>query len=228
MRFVLFSDTHGKHDKIVVPDGDVLIYSGDMCTTGSVGQVTSFNYFLDKLPHKHKIIVAGNHDKCFEAYDPHTLLNNGVSYLCDKEMKLKISATEYLTVYGTPWTPQFYNWAFMLPRDGEALRKKWRSIPIDIDILISHGPPYGILDSYPSMFRGVEINEVVGCKLLKERINNLLQLKLHVFGHIHASYGYRQVHDTVFVNACICDEEYKPVNRPLVFDYIDGLFQYVS
>jgi Icc-related predicted phosphoesterase len=116
---------------------------------------------------------------------------------------------EGLTVYGSPWQPEFGSWAFNLPR-GHQLRNKWRLIPPNTDILVTHGPPKGILDMTP---RG----ESVGCEDLRHRLGAIAP-KLHVFGHVHRGYGETAQADTHFVNASICDESYKPVNPPVVVE----------
>ena len=117
---------------------------------------------------------------------------------------------EGIKVWGSPWQPEFCNWAFNLPR-GYALARVWNQIPDDVQILITHTPPQGILDSQ---------NEegLTGCADLTARVEQLSNLKLHVFGHIHEGYGMRQLGHTLFVNACACDHQYRPVNPPIVVD----------
>ncbi len=86
-----------------------------------------------------------------------------------------------LKIYGSPWQPEFYNWAFNLPI-GPKLQEKWQAIPTEVDILITHGPPKGIRDKAPSGYD-------CGCPLLREEIMNRIKPRLHVFGHIHDGYG---------------------------------------
>lgn len=233
MRFIIISDTHKKHKKINIPDGDVLIVCGDICTTGTAGQIVQFSYFIGMLPHKHKILIPGNHDKAFRSMGPHGLLPNGVSYLCDSQMRIKVEEGKYLNVYGMPWSPYIGDWEFMLPRDSAELERKCNNIPEDTDILITHCPPYHILDAIPVYDETDDVNENIigyvheGCKLLCKRVGEV-KLKLHVFGHIHESYGYKYSEDTLFVNASICDGMYEPNNKPFVVDYIDGKFNVVE
>ena len=66
LRFVAISDTHNKHADLVVPPGDVLIHAGDVTWGGTLAEVEAFNAWLGTLPHKHKIVVAGNHDFAFD------------------------------------------------------------------------------------------------------------------------------------------------------------------
>lgn len=221
-RIILLSDTHNAHDEIVVPDGDILIHAGDATNTGTAEEIAAFAGWFAKLPHRHKIFVAGNHDWLFETspLQAHQLLGNQLIYLQDSEIEI-----ENLKIYGSPWQPRFFDWAFNLTR-GQQLAAKWRLIPDDTNILITHGPPFEILDAAP---RGSLPDENVGCVDLLARIKELLpsnQLKLHAFGHIHHSYGgvekfaaeFNRKQGVYFANASNCDESYAPVNAPLVFD----------
>jgi Icc-related predicted phosphoesterase len=112
--------------------------------------------------------------------------------------------------YGSPWTPPFFNWAFMA--DETKIKKKWKLIPKDTDILITHGPAQGILDIIKM--------KSVGCQHLRERIEKINPC-LHVSGHIHFSNGVAMVKDTIYVNASICTEKYKPHQKPKVVDIIE-------
>ncbi len=120
--------------------------------------------------------------------------------------------------YGSPYQPEFFNWAFNLPR-GYALKQKWAQIPLDTNVLITHGPPYGMLDMVVDnkYNQGRDLHQ--GCEELIEKVIDLKDLKLHCFGHLHLNGGQKQTIDgKVFVNAAICDEAYNPVNKPIVVD----------
>jgi len=202
MRIVCISDTHGMIGMLDMPRGDVLIHAGDLSSRGRL------NEELQKLaafPHKHKLVIAGNHDWCFERDIADVVIPDGVTYLCDEE-----TIIDGVKFYGSPWQPEFGRWAFNLPR-GPALADKWAQIPEDTDVLITHGPPEGILDEvlYPA-------GEHVGCADLLERVR-IVRPKLHVFGHIHESYGVDFGEDTTFINASICTRKYFPENPPIVF-----------
>lgn len=205
MRIVCLSDTHGLHSSMNVPDADVLIHAGDLTRFGNLEDIQHFSVWLDGLPHRHKLVIAGNHDRLFES-NPHIaeLSLGNVTYLRDSGVTI-----DGVRFYGSPWQPEFYNWAFNLPR-GKALAEKWDDIPSDTDILITHGPPAGILD------RTKDGNQA-GCEDLLKRIREL-NLKLHVFGHIHEGYGQEKKGNTLFVNAAMCDRLYKAVNFPVVVD----------
>ncbi len=207
LRVVTISDTHALHRSIEVPDGDVLIHAGDITRSGDMNEVRDFNDFLGELPHPHKIVIAGNHDFCFER-EPEAAeaLLTGCTYLRDSSVRVR-----GLRVYGSPWQPWFFDWAFNLRR-GPEIREKWDLIPDDTDILVTHGPPYGILDR---TMRG----EAAGCRDLLETIVRV-KPGLHIFGHIHEGYGRYSDGQTVFVNASSCDFSYRPVN-PAVVEQIE-------
>jgi predicted phosphohydrolase len=208
-RIVCLSDTHNYGDEqIKAPDdGDILIHSGDATVRGSLPEVEEFLSWFAGLPHQYKIFVAGNHDWLYQIDNRLARIltaDFGVVYLQDSAVEI-----EGLKIYGSPWQPWFYDWAFNLPR-GAALADKWRLIPADTDILVTHGPPFGILDATPS-------GENVGCEDLLRRVEEIKPL-VHIFGHIHHGYGQTEKFGVKFVNASICDEDYSPANRPIVLD----------
>ncbi len=213
MRIVCLSDTHNCTDEIAVPDGDVLIHSGDATITGTVDEIRLFNRWFANLPHRHKIFVAGNHDWLFEKDNAaaRRLLDPSIMYLQDSPVEI-----DGLKIYGSPWQPRFFDWAFNLMR-GPELAEKWAMIPEDIDVLITHGPPHGVLDLVPR--KGWDEN--AGCEELRKRVEQIAavgQFKLHVFGHIHCGYGRHEEFAVKFVNASTCDEQYKPTQAPIVVD----------
>ncbi len=213
MRVVFISDTHNFHEKIAVPGGDLLIHSGDATTFGTPEQIEHFNAWFAGLPHSRKIFVAGNHDRLFETDNDRAraLLDDSIDYLQDSFVVIG-----GMKIYGSPWQPRFFDWAFNLQRGAE-MAAKWRLIPDDVEILITHGPPNGILDKVPRPFG----YENAGCEALRERVDELLpngRLKLHVFGHIHCGYGTKTSGGVRFVNASACTEVYKPTQAPIVFD----------
>jgi len=230
MRLVCISDTHSLHEGMFhkLPEGDVLIHAGDCTNVGKEFEVKEFvEWFQNIKGFDTKIFIAGNHDFAFERrLEPHhkgdydwlyhlineeNLSQSDVTYLEDNFMT--IESPEFsrpIKIYGSPWQPEFYNWAFNLPRQGDRLRFKWDSIPDDTDILITHGPPHGVRDFTPN-------NMQVGCELLRFRVEQFKPL-VHVFGHIHGAYGAAQIEDTLYVNASICTERYKPINKPIIIE----------
>jgi predicted phosphodiesterase len=203
VRIVAISDTHGLHAGLQVPEGDILIHAGDLTGYGELGQVGEVNAFLGGLPHRHKVVIAGNHDFCLERQprEARATLTNCI-YLQDAAVTLM-----GLHFYGSPWQPWFYDWAFNLQR-GPEIRAKWDLIPAGTDVLVTHGPPWGHGDL-------TDRGERVGCQDLLEAVRRV-RPALHLFGHIHEGYGLTREGGTVCVNASICDARYQPVNRPVV------------
>lgn len=209
MKLVLISDTHGKHDAVSVPDGDVLVHAGDMTMVGGKNEYRSFATWFAALPHRHKILIAGNHDFNIGYFKVECLpYVENIHYLENESVTIR-----GIKFYGSPITPRFGQWAFMLPRDSEEIRDCWSQIPEDTDVLITHGPPYGILDqSIP------HYSENVGCENLAERVLKLPNLKMHFFGHIHGSYGINVRDSACFGNGAMLDESYNFTGRkPLEF-----------
>lgn len=208
MRLVAMSDTHGKHAHVMVPDGDVLVHAGDATPNGKIVDVKKFAGWYGSLPHAHKIFVAGNHDFGFENEDQEKcrkiIRDNGITYLQDQACIIN-----GLKFYGSPWQPDFHNWAFNLPR-GTALKAVWNRIPLDTDVLITHGPPHGMMDR-------TEQGLNVGCMDLMLRLPDL-RLRAHIFGHIHEGYGIKVGLIATYVNASICTPAYNATNAPIVVD----------
>lgn len=213
-RIVFLSDTHNQHENIIVPDGDLLIHAGDATNYGTEVEVENFLSRYAYLPHLHKIFVAGNHDWLYENDNRRARLltaNHGIEYLQDSFTEI-----EGLKIYGSPWQPRFFDWAFNLNRGAE-MAEKWKLIPADIDILITHGPPHGILDEVPRQYW----TENTGCEELRKKVEEIAafgKLKVHVFGHIHCGYGTAENFGVKFINAANCDEAYNPTQPPVVVD----------
>ena len=205
MRLVLLSDTHGLHDHLLVPDGDVLIHAGDFTLHGDLAEVREFDNFLARMPHPHKLVIAGNHDFCFENNpdEARKLLRNAL-YLEDSGCEI---GGYYF--WGSPWQPWFMDMAFNLDSE-TALGKKWEAIPAATDVLITHTPPRGILDL-------TSLGEEVGCSALAQALQSH-DLLVHVFGHIHEGYGIYRHDTTTYVNACNCTLQYLPHQPPMVVD----------
>eukprot|EP00644_Phytophthora_capsici_P016078 jgi/Phyca11/8442/fgenesh1_pm.PHYCAscaffold_28_\ len=225
LRVVCISDTHAKHRNLKhIPDGDILLHCGDFTNRGTHDEIRDFNDWLVTLPHKHKIVIAGNHDVCMDpvAYDQHwnkafrhkvyndpsqsrVLLTN-CTYLEDSSRVI-----EGVKIYGSPVTPPIPGrpGAFNVAR-GSADQKHWAKVPTDVDILVTHGPPTGILDT-------TFTNLHVGSEALMEVVTRI-RPSFHVFGHIHEAYGATRVEKTVFVNAASSTLMGKPRHAPVVFD----------
>ena len=222
MKITFISDTHAKHNQVTssLPGGDVLIHAGDISNKGYRTEIQDFiKWFSTIENYTHKIFIAGNHDfSCQDevlAVQELLRLNPGSEYLYDDMFLIGDESADYddmVKVWGSPWQPEFYNWAFNLPRQGAELKEVWNMIPSDVDILITHGPPYGHLD-YVTYSK-----QNVGCELLRDRID-IIKPKIHVFGHIHSSYGYKFDGTTHFFNAAVLDERYNFTQKPLSVEW---------
>jgi predicted phosphohydrolase len=205
LRLVCLSDLHSLKPVFPIPEGDVLVIAGDVCGYGTLAEIKAFDAFLADLPHPHKLLIAGNHDWPFARVpDQAITLVRHATYLQDSGIDIN-----GIKFWGSPWQPEFCNWAFNLPR-GAPLTKVWAQIPNDVNVLITHGPPYGILDQVPG-------GEHVGCEELRQALQRV-RPKVHIFGHIHEGYGVLEQDGTVFVNASTCNERYRPINEPIVID----------
>ncbi len=210
MKIVCLSDTHNCNEQINVPDGDLLIHSGDATVRGAQTEVEDFLAWFSSLPHTHKIFVAGNHDWLYEKDNQQARFLTdkfGIEYLQDSSVKI-----EGLNIYGSPWQPRFFDWAFNLNR-GQELAEKWNMIPTQTDILITHGPPNGILDEVQRKYWV----ENTGCEELRKKVEEI-RPKLHIFGHIHCGYGQAEKFGVKFINASNCNESYEPINPPIVIE----------
>ena len=221
MKITLISDTHTKHQNLNsdLPGGDILIHSGDFMNSGyDKSDVTDFfDWFSSIKGYDKKIFIAGNHDRILENDPTWSTLTikdyPNLIYLQDEGYSIyDIEDDSSVKLYGSPWQPAFFNWAFNLPRNGEELKAKWDAIPSNTDILITHGPPFGYLD-IPG---GQSIR--VGCEMLRYRVDEL-KPKIHVFGHVHGGYGYYFNGHTHFFNASVLNERYKYTNKPFIFEW---------
>ncbi len=232
MKLVHISDTHGVHADLEMPEGDVLIHSGDWSnfpfngqdfrqyqewrsgqkgsvawkdgltkyekeTNGMRDETREFLKWMDKQPYKHKILVAGNHDgyaAAFETKFKDLVKDTSITYLQNSGVEI-----DGLKFWGSPFVPEFCGWWFMKER-GIAMKNLWDKIPVDTNILVTHGPAYDACDYVD------ELNPNVGCEDLAKRISDLKELVCHLFGHIHPSRGLDLSHSTkggpLSVNGC--------------------------
>jgi len=208
LKIVAISDTHGKHDELTKDlkgGGDIIVHGGDISNMGKSNEIYDFLQWFSSLNFTHKVFIAGNHDFGFEVMNDIApeYKEQGVIYLMDKMVEV-----QGLKIYGSPWQPRFFDWAFNVNR-GDAIAKKWEPIPADLDILITHGPLFGILDDTQTGMR-------VGCEELYKKVMEV-KPKVHVCGHIHYGYGMKITDDTVFINAASLGENYEYRNKPVTF-----------
>jgi Icc-related predicted phosphoesterase len=225
IKLTIFSDTHNKHKHITgdLPGGDLLICAGDISSMGYEHEIREFAKWYNGLNnYHHKVFIAGNHDWGFqnnvEKVKEIVGLYDTITYLQDDWVNVgdgdpHDNNTQTVKIWGSPWQPEFYNWAFNLPRNGEELKAVWDMIPEDIDILITHGPAWGFLDD-------VEGNRNVhlGCELLAERIKQI-KPKIHICGHIHSGHGHHYDGHTHYFNAAVLNERYLYSHLPWQIDW---------
>ena len=224
MEIIFISDTHTKHfdgwlnrelDKLLekYPEA-VLVHCGDISSRGRQREVEDFVEWYEALKFKNKLLIAGNHDFMFEDNPEEALRileskGKSITYLNDSGVEI-----DGIKFWGSPVTPRFFDWAFN--RDAD-IQNHWNMIPHDTNVLITHGPPYGILDFT------LRDRKPVGCHYLRRRLFDLKDLKVHSFGHIHEAFG-QQIGDdgdfegVQFVNASYLDLRYDPVNHPIVIN----------
>lgn len=219
MKIIHLSDTHGLHEHFVgiwlkemieEHQPDVLVHSGDfMRYAMKYDDLKNFFEWFKQFDVQYKVIVPGNHDMWCEKLENNDYLRSemvpkGFHFLINEEVVI-----EGVKFWGSPYTPEFYNWGFQLyQNDG---KKLWATIPDDVEVLITHGPAYGVLDvpGEPHHTKGS-----VGCLYLANRIQELKNLKAHLFGHIHGAYGKQDVNGCMRFNSSILNEEYKVFNKP--------------
>jgi Icc-related predicted phosphoesterase len=217
-RLTFISDTHTKHDKLngFLPGGDLLLCAGDISSRGYTTELENFFKWFDGINnYDTKVFIAGNHDFGFQDENEKIkgLLTGykTIDYLQDERLDLFDEEDQQLVIYGSPWQPEFHNWAFNLPR-GEKIKEKWDLIPNDVDILITHGPPFSKLDYVPYN------NINVGCEELLLKVQEI-KPKIHLFGHIHEGSGYVFDGNTHYINAAVLNGRYEFRNKPITVDF---------
>ena len=192
MKILHLSDTHGAHRQLgELPAADVVVHSGDFTMTGSEAEAIDFlNWFCD-LPHPHKVFICGNHDECLYGANIDGLDDN-VHYLCNSGVEI-----EGVKFYGVPM--------FMADCISERQNENYVAIPADTDVLVTHTPPYGILD--------FDDNIHYGSKELLQRVVEVAP-RLHLFGHIHRQHGVMDNGTTRFSNGAIMNTDYTDLHTP--------------
>jgi len=227
MNIVFISDTHTFHremyefldedEKQKFNSADAIIHTGDFTNIGSYKDVISFLEWMEELPHKYKIIIAGNHDFFFDTeidliYNPNHIIydNNDISLLLNEYPSVIYLNNTHtyiddIKVWGSPINLFFGNWAFNR-RKGSDINKYWDMIPDDTDIIMTHGPVFGILD---------EINgEHVGDEGLLSAVDKI-KPKIFVSGHIHEQHGIEIKNGVKYINSSILDDRYKLKYKPI-------------
>jgi len=206
-RVCVLSDTHGLHNDIAIPACDILIFAGDF-DIHSLSDLEHANSWFGKQKAKYKIFVAGNHDTYFEKIPIFSIKDifNNVIYLQDEMIEIK-----GLKIYGSPYSPKFGEWSFMKPRGSEELKQIWTKIPENLDILVTHCPPYGILDR--NLY-----DESCGCEVLSREIMQK-KPKNHIYGHLHLFGGQSITQCNInFYNVSVLNEAYKLENKASIIN----------
>lgn len=210
-KICFISDIHGDHYRfndgdVILPDADIIIAAGDITSFGEKIDTIDFIDWFSKLKYEHKIFIAGNHDFFFERYPDiaKSMIPDNVIYLEDSGVEIN-----GLKFWGTPYQPIFFNWAFN--KREEDLIEHWHMIPDDVDVLITHSAPFGILDKNKRGF-------FTGSQSLRDEVFNRIKPKIHSFGHIHESYGMVDIDGIKFINASNLNLNYVMVNDPIIVE----------
>lgn len=211
MRLVCISDTHGDHERLDLPPGDVLVHAGDLSAHGKDAETQAFMRWFGHQDYRYRICVAGNHDSFVEQQTEKAAsyaTENGVTLLNDSGCDVN-----GVRFWGSPITPRFYHWSFM--RDpGEPIEQHWRMIPADTQVLITHGPPFGIMDQ---VNRDDGSKEHTGCPSLLDRLAQV-KPKVHIFGHIHECHGQHVTEDVNYYNVSSMNEHYQIAHGAVIID----------
>jgi len=227
-RIVCISDTHGYHRSIPIPTCDILIHGGDFSNYGEPDMVADVSDYFSELLQSGKvkdgiICIAGNHELTFEpdhydkVWNQFQKSKQGGKFDADEARRALKNCTyledeavtvQGIQIYGSPWTPEYFKWAFNAPRS--EIDSKWQNIPTDTDVLITHGPPLGRGD--------VTKGNRVGCVSLMREVQSRTNPRLHVFGHIHDGYGVSYDGTTMYVNASNVYDNYTRQNPSIVVD----------
>ncbi|MBC8437084.1 metallophosphatase domain-containing protein [bacterium] len=204
LTLVAISDIHNDYS-MEIPDGDVFIFAGDISYIGEIKDLIRFNEWLGDLPHKHKLYIPGNHDIIFESSTPlaKEIVSNGTYLYGNKSININGK-----TFFGSPYTPTFGKWAFMM--DEDARIHHWSTIPV-VDVLVTHGPPKNILDANRA-------GEPCGCSWLAYEISNRIKPQAHIFGHIHEGFGSTVIGETSYYNVSHMNRDYSPTNGATIIN----------
>ena len=230
MKITFFSDTHTEHNMVIIPNTDILVFTGDCSGRGSRQDTIDFLNWFSKQPSKHKVMIAGNHDFFFEVQRQEVIniMPDNIHYLEDSSITI-----EGIKFYGSPVTPYFHNWAFNKYRNttksGEyspdlykGIKEHWDEIPNDTDIMLSHGPSADALDLLCEKFRKPNEHPNVGCMDLSIALKRV-KPKILAFGHIHETYGTQQVEDILHINSSVMNENYECINKPISIEYTNQI-----
>lgn len=223
MKIVAISDSHNRYEQLTIPECDLLISCGDYSMNGHLWEVIRFHKWLNKQPAKHIISVQGNHEQGVEK--DFSLSKNTALEECPRVHFIDEGYVEIegIKIWCSAITPFFCNWAWNRRR-GEEIKSHWDKIPLDIDILVTHGPPYMIGDMIRHEHfdeNGVSswIEQFVGCVDLSNKIKELTNLRLHFFGHVHPGYGHTHKNGVDYYNCSVVNHKYQIWHPPTVVEF---------
>eukprot|EP00511_Aplanochytrium_stocchinoi_P011386 CAMPEP_0204874028 /NCGR_PEP_ID=MMETSP1348-20121228/42274_1 /ASSEMBLY_ACC=CAM_ASM_000700 /TAXON_ID=215587 /ORGANISM="Aplanochytrium stocchinoi, Strain GSBS06" /LENGTH=322 /DNA_ID=CAMNT_0052029661 /DNA_START=136 /DNA_END=1104 /DNA_ORIENTATION=- len=227
MKIVFISDTHNSHKQFgELPEGDVLIHTGDFSNWGTMKEVKNFANWFSSQPHKTKILVPGNHDMIMdkEYYDRYykdwtpdgkkRSTSEALEYFKSKEIQVLIdegTTVDGLRLYGSPWVRQYASWQTAFNKKEKDILQYWERLE-PADILLTHQPPKGFGDRDGT-------SKAVGCQHLLDKVVNQVKPRLHVFGHEHLDVGIFENDSITFINAASVDNFYR-VRKPIVVDIL--------
>lgn len=233
MRVIAISDLHGYLPNLGSVEADLLLIAGDLVPDQWNPQFKDgvtfkqqahwlrgeFAEWVEAQPYEHVIMIAGNHDVLIEQ-NPKLMKQVPGIYLQDETVEI-----DGYKIHGSPWAPQFGNWAFM--KKDANLVEEWDKIPHDVDILMTHGPVWGKADfandyAYdPKTGEMVAVGQIhVGSSTLAHKLEygEYPNLKLVVFGHIHPAYGKVEENGVTYANVTYVNNHYQPTNKPMFFE----------
>ena len=232
IKTTFLSDTHTLHKRLKLPGGDLLLFTGDFLSSGF--RIDEFGDFVNWLMetcspiYTHICIVAGNHDRICETYPDYQVKDmferkDNIHYIKDETITLDFDDKGVLTISGTPYQPEFCNWAFNVD-DSDKLQFIFDSVlDENADIWMTHCPPFNILDQ--THYQRPQFGSTGDEHLGSIELYNVLKMKkprYHVFGHIHGDGGkIIEIDGTTYINASVCNEQYKPTNQIITLE-IDG------
>ncbi|MFP4135324.1 MAG: metallophosphatase domain-containing protein [Halothece sp.] len=212
MKIVVISDTHNRYQELTIPECDVLIHAGDISHAGEIQILDDFVKWARSQRVKETVFIGGNHDSTLQTS---TYIQEQINSLPDihylEDSELKLFGFKF---YGSPWQPRYKDMAFNLDRNSNELDQAWQKIPEDVDVLITHTPPYGILDKLEDERGGFN----AGCERLADRLKQV-PAKIHAFGHVHEARGVRCEKNTTYVNASVYSKnDQRKVRGPMLFE----------
>jgi len=219
MRIWFISDTHNQHGHLRVPEADVVMHCGDESTNQipalNEPEARRFFEWYRQLEIPVKVFVPGNHSTAIEngLVSPENYPE--IHFLIHQQLVI-----DGIKIFGSPYVPQFHDWAYMKKRT--RLDQVWQTIPADTEILLTHGPPKGVLDLTHD-FENKQLVQV-GCAALRRHVEQRIQPAIHAFGHLHdehgiSNYGIYKRSVTQYLNCSVCNLRGEFANNGFLIDY---------